>query len=135
MRHIVDHKGITPANDALFITATDDPGLGGAYHKYEITGFDTSGNSSKTGENGYAHSYSRMVVLFQNGPVPEVGNNGVTEQALLAVVIDRLRSFQSGPYPCRENALALTKLEEAMHWMHARTLERTRRGVQGSMNR
>lgn len=49
-----------------------------------------------------------------------------------AIVIDRLRSFQSGPFSCRENALALTKCEEAMQWLHSRTLERMRRGVEGT---
>ncbi len=126
MRQIHDHK-VTPANEALRIDVMDEPGAGGACHKYEITGFDTSRNASKEGLDGYSHSFSRLVILFQNGTIPEVGNNGVTEQALLAIVIDRLRSFQAGPFACRENALALTKLEEATHWMHARTLNRVAR--------
>ena len=130
MRQLHDHK-ITPANERLEIEVTDKPGAGGANHKYEITGFDTAGNPSKEGETGYAHSFSRLVVLFQNGTIPEAGNNGVTEQALVAIVMDRLRSFQAGPFACRENALALTKLEEAMLWMHARTLKRVARGVEG----
>jgi len=43
-----------------------------------------------------------------------------------------LRSFQAGPYACRENALALTKIEEAMHWLNHRTAERQARGVEGT---
>jgi hypothetical protein len=34
--------------------------------------------------------------LFQNGPIAEVGVNGVTHEVLLAIVADRLRSFQKG---------------------------------------
>jgi hypothetical protein len=34
-------------------------------------------------------------------------------------------------YACREIALAVTKIEEGLHWLHHRTLERTRRGVEG----
>lgn len=40
-----------------------------------------------------------------------------SQEILLAIVIDRLRSFQSGPFSSRENALALTKCEEALHWL------------------
>lgn len=57
--------------------------------------------------------------------------SGLTQEVLLAIVIDRLRSFQAGPYSCRENALALTKLEEAQHWLLHRTRARMARGVEG----
>lgn len=109
MRTIEDHK-VNPANDALTITVRDEPGPGGANHKYEIHGFNAEGIPANS---GYA------VLDFQNGPIAEVGVNGVTQEALLAVVADRLRSFQAGPFACRENAIALTKVEEAMHWLHS----------------
>lgn len=131
MRTINDHK-VNPANDRLTITVSDEPGAGGANHRYEVTGFDTSGNPSKEDAKGYASSFSRQVILFQNGPINENGVNGLTQEVLLAIVADRLRSFQSGPFACRENALALTKIEEAQHWLHARTLARMQRGVEGT---
>lgn len=68
-------------------------------------------------------------LVFAHQPVGEALRPGLTNEALLAVVIDRLRGFQEGPLRCRENAVALTKIEEAMHWLHARTLDRIRRGV------
>ena len=58
--------------------------------------------------------------------------NGITHEALLAVVADRLRSFQKGPYSCKANECALTHIEEAQHWLQQRTLERMRRGVEGT---
>ena len=58
--------------------------------------------------------------------------NGLTQEVLLAIVADRLRSFQAGKFACRENALALTKIEEAQHWLHSRTLARMSRGVEGT---
>lgn len=131
MRELTDHK-INPANDTLRIEVTDEPGAGGANHRYEITGFDTSRNPSSTDRGGYVSSFSRHVILFQNGPINEVGVNGVTQEALLAIVADRLRSFQAGPYACRENALALTKIEEAQHWLLSRTRGRMSRGVEGT---
>ena len=41
----------------------------------------------------------------------EAGKNGIHNEDLLVIVIDRLRGFQSGPFKCRENAIAITKLE------------------------
>ncbi|MEM5429386.1 hypothetical protein [Cupriavidus oxalaticus] len=125
MRTINDHV-INPANDKLTITVTDTPGAGGANHRYAVQGFDASTNVSADGtENG-------LTVLFQNGPINEVGVNGITQEVLLAIVADRLRSFQAGPFACRENALALTKIEEAQHWLQQRTIARMRRGVEGT---
>lgn len=117
MRPITTHI-INPVNDQIEIAATDEPGSGGANHRYSIA---IQGES--TGQI--------WDIEFQNGPINEVGVNGVTNEALLAIVIDRLRSFQSGPFSCRENALALTKCEEALLWLHYRTRERTERGVEG----
>lgn len=115
MREIRSHK-VNPANDQLRITVVDEPGSGGACHEYDVDG----GAAVPT------------FLRFQNGPVNEVGVNGITHEVLIAIVIDRLQAFQSGPYACRENALALTKLEEAAHWLHHRTLARMQRGVEGT---
>lgn len=134
-RTITDHQ-VNPANDKLTITVLDEPGQGGANHAYLIEGFDCSRNPSSYLFNdvdalGVDKSRS-LCVAFQNGPIGEVGVNGVTHEALLAILIDRLRSFQAGPYGCRENALALTKLEEAQHWLLHRTRARMVRGVDGT---
>jgi hypothetical protein len=116
MRTIEDFK-VTPADQALEVSTRDEPGHGGAHHHYRI------GVAGHDGFNTEIH--------FQNGPVKSHGTNGVTEGALLAIVIDRLRSFQAGKFACRENALALTKLEEAQHWLAHRTRARVARGVEG----
>lgn len=73
-------------------------------------------------------------IKFQHGPRDQPGSQpGVTDDAILAVLIDRLRGFQDGPFACRENALRLTKLEEALHWGKSRADSRHRQGVLGSM--
>jgi hypothetical protein len=131
MRQITDHI-INPANDKLKIEVTDSPGAGGAHHRYEVTGFDATDNPSAVSSTMPAAQMDGLVVLFQNGPINENGVNGVTQEVLLAIVADRLRSFQAGPFACRENALALTKIEEAQHWLQQRTLARMRRGVEGT---
>ena len=127
IRTITDHI-INPANDKLAITVTDEPGAGGANHRYEIRGYDATTNPSCA----HVDSFQETVILFQNGPINERGVNGITQEVLLAIVADRLRSFQAGPYACRENALALTKIEEAQHWLQQRTIARMRRGVEGT---
>ena len=68
---------------------------------------------------------------FQQGN-PKDGANGITDEALIAVVIDRLRQFNAGELRCRENSLAITKLEEAMLWLLARSYRRVARGVEGT---
>src|SRR5438270_287070 len=91
-------------------------------------------------ESGGSHEYLLFhpagcnVLLFQKGPIRENGVNGISDEALLAVVRDRLEGFQAGPYKSRENALAITKIEEALHWLNHRTGERRRRGVEGTSN-
>lgn len=127
MRTIEDHK-VNPANDTLTITVMDDPGSGGAHHHYEISGFDTGTNPSSP----YGGLITGQCILFQNGPIADVGVNGITHEALLAIVADRLRCFQAGPYATKANACALTHIEEAQHWLQQRTLERMRRGVEGT---
>ena len=106
------------------VFATDDPGQGGACHEYLVAfadGVEVPGDETPPAQ-----------VRFQNGPVKEFGVNGCHQEDLLAIVIDRLKSFQAGPFSCRENALALTKLEEAMHWLNHRTNARVARGVEGT---
>lgn len=71
-------------------------------------------------------------IVFQNGPIAEAGVNGVTHEALLAIVADRLNGFQSGHYTCKENGLALKLLSEAIGWLHIRTTKRMERGVEGT---
>jgi hypothetical protein len=131
MRTIDTHK-VNPANDTLTITVTDGPGDGGACHSYEISGYNAWTNLSDVGHRKILAADHKTYVLFQNGPISEVGVNGITHEALIAILIDRLQSFQAGPFATRENALALTKLEEAQHWLFARTRSRMARGVEGT---
>ena len=133
MRTLDEHK-INPGNDKLTITVLDEQGHGGANHLYQIAGFNTASNASDPFVARHGQPAEHATVLFQNGPIDVDGNglNGVTHEALLAVLCDRLRGFQKGPYACKANACALTHLEEALHWLQQRTIERMRRGVEGT---
>lgn len=130
MRTIEDHK-INPANDKLVVEVIDEPGAGGANHAYKVSGFELSTNKS-AGDGVLQNTSKEVVIYFQNGPIPENGVNGLTQEVLLSIVADRLRSFQAGPFSCKANACALTHIEEAQHWLQQRTIERMRRGVEGT---
>lgn len=56
-------------------------------------------------------------VVFQKGPIKEHGVNGVCNEDLIAMVICRLEHFQRSEYSSRDNAMAITKLEEALLWL------------------
>ena len=71
-------------------------------------------------------------VKFQKGAIKEHGVNGVMNEDLIAMVIDRLESFQQSEFKCRENAIAITKLEEALLWLRKRTMDREARKVEGT---
>lgn len=126
MRELTSHK-VSGLNDALAISAMDDLGSGGAHHCYMIECRRPDGMIEKDAAGG-----GLTHIHFQNGPISEAGVNGISNEALLAIVEDRLKCFQDGPYKCRENAIALTHIQDAMHWLHHRTRERLARGVEGT---
>lgn len=70
-------------------------------------------------------------IKFQEGPVKEAGVNGAQIEDVIDILVERLRGFQNGGFPCRENALAITKLEEARLWLNERTRKRQEQGVEG----
>lgn len=71
-------------------------------------------------------------ISLQHGPIKENGHNGIFMEHLIAICIDTLGKFQTSKYNCRENAIAKTKLEEAMMWLNKRTQNRVKRGVEGT---
>ncbi|WP_375180554.1 hypothetical protein [Enterococcus rotai] len=69
-------------------------------------------------------------IKWQEGPVKEVGVNGVQIVDVLQVAKDRLEDLNK-EFPCRENAVTITKLDEAIMWQNKRTADREARGVEG----
>lgn len=122
MRQIHGHEDGHGLNDSITISADElDPQSGAASHYYVADMENSARNPIKVAE-----------VQFQHGPRHEPGSkSGVTEAVLLTIVADRMRSFNAGPFACRENALVLTKVEEALHWLKHRADERAKRGVLG----
>lgn len=114
---------IQKRNNLNEVSRCGDPGPGGAYHDYEI-------DMMVDPETGLVFT---MHLAFQKGPRSEIGSeHGVLDTDLLEIVRDRLKCFQAGDYACRENACALTHIEEALMWMNKRVEDRAERGVLGT---
>lgn len=82
---------------------------------------------------GFGDSVQNLAEIhFQEGPIQENGINGVNNEDLIAMVICRLEHFNQSEFRCRENSMAITKLEEALLWLRKRTMGREQRGVEGT---
>lgn len=109
------------------VFAADEKGPGGAYHEYHVVIND--GN-----EKDVAHDV--VAIKFQKGPRKDDGSiHGVLDTDLLEMVRHRLQSFQKGEFATRENACALTHIEEALMWMNRRVEDRIERQVLGTNNK
>jgi len=76
------------------------------------------------------------IVCFtiQSDPIGEVGVNGCQARDMLEYVKCLFQSLNSA-IPNRETSITITKLEEALHWQDARTADRERRRVEGTMEK
>ena len=122
MREIHGHE-TNAVNKQILIVADDvDFKNGNASHKYLMM-------------HGMADDGKPLVesgVNFQHGPIGTVGVNGVTNEALLVIVADRLSCFQTSKYACEENATALQHVSAALSALEQRTKARESRGVEGT---
>lgn len=73
-------------------------------------------------------------VKFQSGPVKDHGVNGVQVEDVLNIALDRIR-FLNAKQSCRENACAITNIEQGLHWLEARTAKRQKLGVEGTQGK
>jgi hypothetical protein len=97
-------------------------------HRIDENGNPTGGRTTGVG----------IDIEWQDGPLGRGDErkdpNGAFVEGVIEAAADRLRFYQSGKFACRENALALTKLEEALHWCQHRTAAREARAVEGTHN-
>lgn len=119
-REVTTHHDGLGLNDSIRIAADPrDPNAGGASHHYCIV------------QNG-----RHTEVQFQHGPRNVEGSvPGITNEVLLAIVIDRLADFQRGPFHCEENAEALDHIQKGLTALQARAHNRQKRGVLGTNER
>lgn len=78
------------------------------------------------------HGLAIENIQFQDGPLNGAHTDGVHNEDLLLMVRARLLAFQDSEFNCRENAIAITKIEEALNVLCLRTQERRQRGIEGT---
>ena len=91
-------------------------------HRYELSNFE--GPGAQTVQFIHKHPAADGVTLVTI-------NDGTTNEEVLAMLIDRLNYLQA-KFPCRENAIVITKLEESLMWLNKRTADRKARNVEGT---
>jgi len=95
-------------------------------HDLDDNGNPAGGVTTGTGIN----------IQWQNGPLgrgaERVAPNGAFVEGVINAALGRLQHYQATKFSCRENALAITKLEEALHWLNHRTANREARDVEGT---
>jgi hypothetical protein len=117
---------VYPSTEKTISVNLDDT-YGGA-HSYAMSnclGF----NNGKTEYAGYAQ-FIQFIKKEDDGTIIP----GVQSEQLLLVLIDRHKKLNER-FPSREGALAITKMEEALHWLEARVKERINRGVMGDLKK
>lgn len=91
-------------------------------HLYEVASFE----GSEPQRIQFIHKESR----FSGSAVLETVADGTTNEELLEVLIDRIK-YLNDKFPCRENSIVITKLEESLMWLNKRTADRKARNVEG----
>ncbi len=113
-------------NSSLRIVADSrDPNAGNASHHYRIMA---------SNPKGLIVTDSRPIsksIDFQHGPVKEKGINGVSMEALLVIIKDRLEGFQTSAFACSENEQALNHVNTALRVLNERTKTRIAQNVEG----
>lgn len=148
MRTLTDHIVSGDQAVQLSIDVLDEPGQGGANHQYMISWGEkrekptiseleemlskADGPKPQMWPDGSVTLGQTCFIHFQEGPIKEFGINGITQEALLAICIDRLRGFQGGPFACDDNHEACVHLLSALQCLQRRTVARIKRGVEGT---
>lgn len=102
--------------------------------RHEIDAVGNPGGGETTGTG--------IDIKWQNGPLGERRHgverkepNGAFVEGVILAAIGRLQFYQTAnnkKFACRENALSITKLEEALMWLEERTRGREEREVEGT---
>ena len=100
-----------------------------------IGGFEVGYSDTDSGQNANCpiyidHIKNQITFRIQDGPVKEAGVNGCQVDTMIETAKLIIEGLNKN-FPCRENLCAITKLDEALHWLNHRTQRRQREGVEG----
>ena len=73
---------------------------------------------------------NKVAFTIQDGPINEVGVNGIQITEVL-MFVKYIYEKLNKEFPCRENSLTITHIDEALNWQDRRTKDRTSRRVEG----
>jgi hypothetical protein len=74
---------------------------------------------------------SSVEFTIQSGPIKEFGVNGCQIDDVIAWAKEKIEGFNKA-FPCRENSVIITKLDEALLWSLKRKMDREKRNVEGT---
>lgn len=74
---------------------------------------------------------SSVEFTIQSGPIKEFGVNGCQIDDVVAWAKEKIEGFNKA-FPCRENSMVITKLDEALLWLQKRKSDREKRSVEGT---
>ena len=84
-------------------------------------------------EDGSEGSFRHAIdISWQDGIIGTNGQNGAFVEDVLEAVRQRIQFFNSGKFRCRENSIAITKIEEALQWLDWRTRQRLLQDVENT---
>lgn len=95
-------------------------------NEYALLNFKREYSSPEDTEGTQEFQLVTFYEMFEDGTF----DNGTTLEELLRVGIKRLKELNDR-FSCRENSIAITKIEEALMWLNKRTEDRIGRGVEG----
>ncbi len=93
-------------------------------HRYELANFQAPEAVGQTLQ------FIEKVPVAEGSKELRTVSDGTTNEEVLKMLIDRMNYLQT-KFPCRENALVITKLEESLMWLNKRTADRVARNVEG----
>lgn len=95
-------------------------------NEYALLNFkrDYSSDEDKEGTQKF-----QKIVFYKMNP-DDSYENGTTLEEMLRVSIERLTDLNNR-FSCRENSIAITKMQEALLWLNERTRDREERGAEG----
>lgn len=93
-------------------------------HTYELPNFEAKN------EKGQILQFIHKEPISEGSTELKTVLDGTTNEDVLSMLINRMYFLQS-KFPCRENSIVITKLEEGLMWLNKRTQDRISRNVEG----